>query len=33
MVCDCDGEDTWLDAPRDCSCDCEELEGEDGYED
>lgn len=22
QACDCDGEDTWLDAPIDCMCDC-----------
>lgn len=30
MACDCDGEDTWLEAPDNCSCECEEFDDE-GY--
>lgn len=29
MVCDCDGEDTWLNAPMDCQCDCGGPDGPD----
>lgn len=29
--CDCDGEDTWLEAPDDCTCGCggPDVDGED----
>jgi hypothetical protein len=34
QACDCDLEDTWLDAPIDCICDCEGYyASEDDYED
>jgi hypothetical protein len=26
MACDCDGEDTWLNAPPDCQCDCRDFD-------
>lgn len=30
QACDCDGDDTWLNPPGDCSCPCEE-DGEDEW--
>jgi hypothetical protein len=34
QACDCDLEDTWLEAPVDCICDCEGYyDSEDDYED
>jgi len=32
QACDCDGEDTWLEAPDDCSHECEEEELDDWYD-
>jgi len=40
QACDCDGEDTWLDQPRDCECECNKelpddpdwLEGNDWFD-
>lgn len=32
QACDCDGEDTWLDAPLDCDHDCDECD-EVGFDD
>jgi hypothetical protein len=29
MACDCDGEDAWLNAPPDCSCCDEGMDGDD----
>lgn len=33
QACDCDGEDTWLETPDDCSHDCEDFDDEDDLND
>jgi hypothetical protein len=36
-ACDCDGEDTWLDTPDDCICEClsdeDDEDADDQYQD